>query len=1695
VLVSSTGCGEAEQPDPEPQDLPSTDRYLGFESAFERPTASPATEAQTTHVVDAPASDAITSIPVAFETIEGGSGGEVFNNGPTSSALPGSRPPRGSLAVGDPEAAARQYLSENHDELGLSPGQADQAALERVHDTGRGAIVVRFGQRVGSIPVDGARLSVVLNRELAVVGTTGSLNPYAMDGLVDLDFPLSAEEALAEAAAAMHPEWSGTFDIEDTGRRIAGYRYLQLTWRGVAQTQFASAEPTRVRKVLFGVSNGLIPAYYLELITSHRGSQSSQGRGFVISAVDGGVLSEENLVDEVSTFRVWADPDSFLPKDSPYGTAAVPHPTNEADWDDAVLVEQSVVTVSEDALFGVADPWLPDNATETVGNNADSYIDFSGDDGLDDLDFRATTTGPQAFEHVHDTGLQPYLNDAQIMSELVMQFYVINYLHDLFYIHGFDEAAGNAQMNNFGRGGFEGDPVHVEAQDATGYYNANMLTPADGASPRMQLFLYPRHEQSVVIDGISYPTGVGIFSRSQAVSGIGRPVIDRFGDVDDGCSHISEDLTGVIAILDEMECDHSRAASNTEEAGALGLLLLPTTDTGDSVSSFGCDSRSLCPMTRQIGLNIPVMRVSFDTAELLRSATDFPDVDFDVAFEYPNISHTSSVDNLTVSHEWGHYLFRRLVGSVRTIQTGGMNEGFADVMSLLVTIEEADLDIVGNETLGGRYPIGHWIKDPPEAHYYGVRRAPYSTDFAVNPFTFVHIRNGAAEPEDVDLAFYRAHKNAETHATGEILAVTMLTVYRNLILEHGFDEARSRMLDYVVAGLSAAPPNPTFVEMRDAFLLVAYAAHPADGLLLWNAFAERGLGTGAVAPPRYSRTNSPLTEDFSLDSLRLEVVSSAASVESDCDGDVYWDGREDGLISVTVSNSGPVESTGISLTIATDSPSLEFPDGDSIDLEPIQPFESTNLSFAVRLDETIDDDLLEVELELRNVDSDRPFYSVPIEFRVNIDELPETSGLDKFEVSSVWSSQYDAGTGADSHWQVEADSPSEHHWFAANELVKTDQYLVSPPLEVDPEGGFTLSFSHRHSFDWYYNGVGIAYLDGGVVEISDDGGETWEDAGASSGLYYQRLADVEAQFGMPAGFNNPLSSHRALTGDNRSWPDWDDATIRFDDDYDGKTVVVRFRLASDMVPGTAYGWAIDEIEFSGISNTPFPSWRLDDGLCFGDPPIAEAGDDQIVNEGDTVEVSGVGSREAAGLPLSYRWSHLSGPSVEFESDTAEVARFVAPQVAEELQITLQLVVSADGKSSPPDLVVITVRQVNQVPIADAGDSFSVDEGDPVVLDSSGSSDGDDDELTYDWRQSAGPEVVLDDSESATPAFTAPQVDDNVILSFSLIVSDGQASSEADSVEVTVRQVNKPPVADAGSDSVVGGGAVATLNARDSFDPDGDELTYLWTQTDGTVAELGDATSQRVIFSAPDVEVDEDLSFQVVVSDGQADSPPASVVVRVIARTPAPNRPPRAHAGEDQRVFAGRLVVLDGSRSTDVNGDELTFLWTQTDGPITQLNDNSLERPHFEAHDTGTTDSFTFSLVVSDGEFDSTPHEVTVLVDSNYQPTRTLLDPSLEVDHVFEESQTTIPRSETSPPDRHEYGSTHTTHSSPSVSYSPPEEPSETEPEIQTSDADGCNTTRRHGGNWISVAFAVLWVASFGRRRRRSNTDHSPSPAG
>ncbi len=302
-----------------------------------------------------------------------------------------------------------------------------------------------------------------------------------------------------------------------------------------------------------------------------------------------------------------------------------------------------------------------------------------------------------------------------------------------------------------------------------------------------------------------------------------------------------------------------------------------------------------------------------------------------------------------------------------------------------------------------------------------------------------------------------------------------------------------------------------------------------------------------------------------------------------------------------------------------------------------------------------------------------------------------------------------------------------------------------------------------------------------------------------------------------------------------------------------------------------------------------------------------------------------------------------------------------------------------GSSSPPRCEnlgnALTVRVVapNKAPVANAGADGSVAEGGSASLDGSGSSDADNDTLTYAWTQTSGTTVTLSGATAAKPSFTAPELLANQNLVFSLTVNDGKAASAADTVTVTVVADNDAPTANAGADRTVNAGASVTLSGSGS-DPEKQTLSYAWSQTSGTSVTLSGSSTASASFTAPDSAAT--LTFSLTVGDGVKTSAADSVTVTV---KPPPNTAPVANAGANKSVAEGGAVTLDGSASKDGDGDKLTYAWTQTSGTTVTLSGATAAKPSFTAPELLASQNLVFSLTVNDGKATSAADSVTVTV--------------------------------------------------------------------------------------------------------------------
>ena len=361
-------------------------------------------------------------------------------------------------------------------------------------------------------------------------------------------------------------------------------------------------------------------------------------------------------------------------------------------------------------------------------------------------------------------------------------------------------------------------------------------------------------------------------------------------------------------------------------------------------------------------------------------------------------------------------------------------------------------------------------------------------------------------------------------------------------------------------------------------------------------------------------------------------------------------------------------------------------------------------------------------------------------------------------------------------------------------------------------------------------------------------------------------------------------------------------------------------------------------------------------------PSVEAGSAQTVQEGSEVSLNGSATDPDEDV-MTYLWTHNSTSSdITLANDTSASTTFTAPRVDSDTAIIFTLTAD-DGTATSSDSVIITVTApVNSPPSVEAGPAQTVQEGSEVSLNGS-ATDPDEDVMTYLWtHNSTSSDITLANATSASTTFTAPRVDSDTAIIFTLTADDGTATS-SDSVIITVTApVNSPPSVEAGPAQTVQEGSEVSLNGS-ATDPDEDVMTYLWTHNStSSDITLANDTSASTTFTAPRVDSDTAIIFTLTADDGTATSSD-SVIITVTAPV---NSPPSVEAGPAQTVQEGSEVSLNGS-ATDPDEDVMTYLWTHnsTSSDIALANDTSASTT-FTAPRVDSDTAIIFTLTADDG---------------------------------------------------------------------------------------------------------------------------------
>jgi hypothetical protein len=1055
----------------------------------------------------------------------------------------------------------------------------DGAYVTEVHDVGRGPIIVRYRQRIDGIDVFRNELNVVMARDNRVIAVSGHL----------ADAP-SMVQALGRVENPSHMFCIRPSSAED-----------------VVLGEIDGGTITRNERTWFDLGSSLQAAYYIEV------EDELAMYGYVISAADGRLLFRRNLTDDAGTpftYRVWAESaGTRRPLNGPQGFAGDPHPTGVNDGFQGAMVGTSLVTLPNGPI-STGDPWLPSTATVTTGNNVDAYADLLTPDGFSNGDIRGTVSSPATFDYTFDVTAQPANTFAQRQASITQLFYTVNYLHDWFYDSGFNEAARNAQTDNLGRGGVGNDSIRAEAQDFSGRNNANMSTPSDGGRPRMQMYIFDAIAfRALDVDApasIAAQYGVG-------TAAFGPQVFTLSGDIvpvtpADGCTIITSAVAAKIAFIDRGNCNFTVKVQNAKSAGAIGAIIGNVADSASptSFTRMGCAAANCTFAEQQL---VPSFHVPLATADAFRAQLAQGSVHATLRRDF-GVDRDGSLDTSIVAHEWAHYLSNRLVANsagLTSNQSRGMGEGWSDFNSLLLMVRPEDVSVASNATYNGAFPVAAYVEggggngpEPNGGFYFGIRRVPYSTDMTRDPLTLRHIGRGQTITGAPTAFGADGSNNFEVHSTGEVWATMLWECYaallRDTLGDHPrltFAEAQKRMRDYLVASLKITPFDPTFLDARNALLAAAFATDPADFEAFWRAFAKRGAGIRAAVAERFSTVNAGVTEDFTVGADAAIASVAIDDSLSTCKKNGALEGGEIGLLTVTIRNSGDAHLGATKAKVTTDDARLLLDNGGNITFPASDPGQTVSGTVKVTLTASTAAFTPNVTVSVTDPDFIAGAATSTSAFRLNVHDEPKQSASDDFE------SAHTAWTNA-SAWSVLEMTPTQHLWQANERVNQTDSSLMSPPMTVSLTRPLRISFRHRHWFDTAIDSNGaLLALDGGVVEISTDDGQTWSDIGNAASPGYGTTSILVAN-------RNALEGRRAFIGlspgatlETPSATPFITSVIDLGTNFSGQTVRIRFRIGTALghSGGPLLGWQIDDVDVSGLASLPFNKVIADNGLC------------------------------------------------------------------------------------------------------------------------------------------------------------------------------------------------------------------------------------------------------------------------------------------------------------------------------------------------------------------------------------------------------------------------------------------------------------------------------------------------------------------
>ena len=789
-----------------------------------------------------------------------------------------------------------------------------------------------------------------------------------------------------------------------------------------------------------------------------------------------------------------------------------PNHTSPLPPSDAREVEVDPYTDSAASPFGWhdTDGDIDPDFTITRGNNVHAYADTDANN-VPDGGGNAEPDGGAGLDFTGATVAIDLTMDPSVYTQAAIAnlFYWSNITHDVLWEYGFDEASGNFQVNNYGNGGLGGDDVQAEAQDGGGNCNANFGTPSDGNRPRMQMFLCTN--ASPRRDG-SLDNGV---------------IIHEYGH------GVSNRLTGGPAA--------AGCLGNSEQMGEgwsdyLGLIL--TMQSGDVATD-----------ARGIGTYLFGQSASGPGIRPAPYSTDFGVNNFTYG----------DIPSQAIPHGVG-FVWATMLWDMTWALIDDQGLGF-------------NTDIYGDWTTGGNNLALQLVMD-------GMKNQP------CNP-GFVDGRDAILMSDDLLTG------NGDPGSGENYCAIWDAFATRGLGVSAD-------------QGSSGSTGDGTEAFDLPAFCDTLGSTTPTVNICAGDtgSFTIGAGGSFAAPPVSFSTSGEPAGSTVTFDPVTVVTTPGTTTM------DVATTGATPAaayVITVTGTDTNPTMfDTMVTLNVFAGAPgaaTLTTPADGATDVDVLPTFDWSDLADALSYTLEIDDDpafgsidysvsgLTESEHTLTTeLDYTSTYYwrvtaenscgdgavSAVFEFETAVfpgDCVPGLAPTVLFEDDlesgmGSWTSSGTGNTWALSGAQVNSGSFAFH---ADDPETESDQLLVSPSIVLPDSDGLTLQFFNRQEFETP-NGDGRCW-DAGILEISVNGGGTWEKVPNSAMLTdpYDNILwndtpgnnPISNDYGATLAWCDPLQPFLASVVDLETWR--------------GETAQFRWRLGSDSAAG-GNGWYIDDVK-------------------------------------------------------------------------------------------------------------------------------------------------------------------------------------------------------------------------------------------------------------------------------------------------------------------------------------------------------------------------------------------------------------------------------------------------------------------------------------------------------------------------------------